>query len=205
MRALMFELENEEPLRAFTIQGKLQNISAIANNLVKNVAFTKVKHAEIAEYIRLAVVRDPVKRVLSAYSNRVAQYGELDELKTDASIEDLGLDYNPSVNFFFENIEKYMQVSRSIRRHCSHQEVFLGKDKNYYSQIFCLEKSHDLEAYLSDLTGKETRLPRIHESSQRNEFESLNENTKRSVLDYVKSSVIFEWFPHYREPYKDYI
>ena len=75
------------------------------NEIIENVALNEFKCPE--GYLSFCLIRDPVKRLLSAYSNRVLYHNELVLLSPKASpIIDSGLAIRPSLGCFIEHFEK---------------------------------------------------------------------------------------------------
>lgn len=204
VRAFLFELENGFPLRSFQFQGIRQDLTTLANRLLVNNRFRLVDHAAIADYERIALVRDPVRRVLSAYSNRVVHYGELSQQAAGPALEAAGLAPDPDFDLFMANITGYMRCSMSIARHLSHQDAFLGKSKDYFTRIFRVEDMASFEAWMNERFGTTSSVPRLQEGGPKLDFWSLSAETRRRVIDFVRPSVIFDWFPQYRESYAEF-
>lgn len=204
VRAFLFELENGFPLQAFKVQGVLQDLTTLANRLVVNNRFRLIDHAALAEFERIALVRDPVRRVLSAYSNRVVHFRELSEETAGPALAAAGLAPDPDIDLFMARILDYMRCSVSIARHLSRQESFLGKSKAHYAQVFRVEDMASFEAYMNEKFGTSHSVPRLQEGGPKLDFWSLGTETRRRVIDFVRPSVIYDWFPQYRESYAEF-
>lgn len=204
VRAFLFELENGFPLRSHKVQGVRQDLTTLANRLLVNNRFRLVDHAAIADHERIALVRDPVRRVLSAYSNRVVHYGELSQKAAGPALEAAGLQPDPDFDLFMAHILDYIRCSVSIARHFSRQESFLGKRKGYYTRVFRVEEMSEFEAYMNDRHGTACSVPRLQEGGPKLDFWSFSTETRRRVIDFVRPSVIYDWFPQYRESYAEF-
>jgi hypothetical protein len=204
VRAFLFELENGFPLQAFKVQGVLQDLTTLANRLVVNNRFRLIDHAALAGFERIALVRDPVRRVLSAYGNRVVHYRELSEETAGPALAEAGLAPDPDIDLFMARILDYMRCSVSIARHLSRQESFLGKSKAHYAQVFRVEDMASFEAYMNEKFGTSHSVPRLQEGGPKLDFWSLSTETRRRVIDFVRPSVIYDWFPQYRESYAEF-
>ena len=90
-------------------------------------------------YFVFCLTRDPVKRLLSAYTNRVFQHWELAPNHPDgkAAIE-AGLEANPKLEYFVENLERYQAVAESIFHHTRPMVDFIGRDPSRYDRMFDL-------------------------------------------------------------------
>lgn len=97
-------------------------------------------------FTRFAIIRDPVKRLISCYRNRVV---DLEELKQDeASIQKLGLDVMPDINTFVLNLKQYRKASKSIEHHSRPQASFLGGTLSYLDEIFPIKDLDELQLFL---------------------------------------------------------
>lgn len=83
---------------------------------------------------RFCVVRDPVKRFLSAYGNRVVFHN------------DLNVDRPPPLDEFVERLDEYRQVP-SIKRHFAPMHRFLGIWPGFYDRIFDISELAQLTEY----------------------------------------------------------
>ena len=118
-------------------------------------AFAGLKTLSSAKkFTRFAVVRDPIKRLVSCYRNRVV---DLDDLKMSSkSLEKYGLDPHPDINTFVINLRKYRKANKSIEHHSRPQGSFFGGSLDYLDNIFMMEELDDLQyflrSYRSDLS-----------------------------------------------------
>jgi hypothetical protein len=204
VRAFMFEVENGFALRDYSFQGRTVDVEAQANRLVVNNRFRLVDHVAIAGFDRIALVRDPVRRLLSAYSNRVLHYRELSRDAAGPALEAAGLTPDPDFDLFMQNFPGYMRCSKSVARHFSAQDVFVGKKKDYFHSVFRVEDMPAFESFVNQRFGTSAKVPRLQEGGPKLDFWSLRPETRRLVIDCVRSSVIFDWFPQYREGYAEF-
>ncbi len=117
------------------------------NRLIEHVPVAEFKKPE--GYYVFCVSRDPVKRLLSAYSNRVLHFGELDLLgHKGREIIDLNLAGHPSLNYFIENLEAYQSIKESILHHTQPLVHFIGTDESIYDGIFDISEMNDLHKTL---------------------------------------------------------
>lgn len=71
---------------------------------------------------KFTVVRDPVSRFLSAYTNRVTYYRDMEREcaqnpEIRSQFDELGLPAVPDLDVFIDNFEHYVNLSPSIRLH----------------------------------------------------------------------------------------
>lgn len=114
----------------------------------------------IPGFDRVAVVRDPVQRFISAYRNRVLHYHEISRERMRRRGGAEALPERPTITQFIKNLEEYRKIW-PIAQHTHPQTYFLGKDPGFFQRIFRLEKMHELEAYFSERLGRPVSLPRL--------------------------------------------
>lgn len=201
IRAFMFELENGYPFRPYLVEGEEHT----ANNLLRNSSFSRVDHESIAGWRRFAVVRDPVRRFLSAYSNRVVHYRELSEENAGEELKKRNLLPDPDVEAFIHNAKAYGKAQASVRRHVAPQDHWLGKDKDYYDRVFPIEEIDAFRDEMNAIHGTAAVLPREQTGGPRMSFEDLSEEARVKLVRLVRDSVVFDWVPAYRERYTAYL
>lgn len=88
--------------------------------------------------IKICIVRDPVKRFVSGYTNRVLHYKEI-----------------PYVDFdqFLSNFDFYYKNYSAITWHLSPQTRFLGKDSSYYTHVFNTSEINKVANLLGEMSG----------------------------------------------------
>ena len=98
------------------------------------------------KFVRFAVVRDPVKRLISCYRNRVVDLGDLNI--NPRSLEKYGLDKSPDINTFVLNLKLYQKANKSIEHHSRPQWSFFGGRLDYLDKIFKMDELDDLQDFL---------------------------------------------------------
>ncbi|MCB2064221.1 MAG: sulfotransferase family 2 domain-containing protein [Novosphingobium sp.] len=86
---------------------------------------------------RFSIVRDPVERFVSGYSNRVLFHN------------DLQLETPPELDEFIDRLDIFMQNSL-IKHHFSPQFQFLGMRPSFYDRIFDIRELDELTAYCAE-------------------------------------------------------
>ena len=97
---------------------------------------------DLADY-RFCLVRDPVERFISGYSNRVLHHGDI-----------------PFVEFddFVNNFPKFYEVP-AIRHHFRPQVDFIGRVPRYYTNIFMVHEMKKVSDFLSQIAGRPIPTP----------------------------------------------
>lgn len=106
-------------------------------------AFTGKNNLEkMKSHIRFTVVREPVKRLLSCYRNRVVDLGDLDRNRTALRLH--GLSAEPDLNTFAMNLDRYRKISSKIEHHSRPQSAFLDGTLRYLDKIYRMEDLDEL-------------------------------------------------------------
>lgn len=197
LRAFLFHVENGFPFRDYSVQGAPVD----ANMLAANYRFRRVDHAQIEGYRRFALLRDPVSRFLSGYSNRVLHYRELSIETAGRQLLSEGLAPDPDIATFVENYVGYLRCSKPLARHFLKQQKFIGEDAGYYDRVFRLERCDELVAFVNETCGTQARMPRLQTGGPKLDFFALDEEVQQRVLDICRHDVAFRIFPDYWRPY----
>jgi hypothetical protein len=139
---------------------------------------------------RFLVVRDPIKRFLSAYSNRVGHHKELsrDYLNTPA-VENLlprffskRIINNPGLGQFIEFIDLYRKVPTvdwHVKSICS-----FAPDLSAYTDVYPLEDISSFQNKLSEITNKEVLFERSQSEGRKISIKELSSSQFEFLADY---------------------
>lgn len=110
------------------------------------------------DYERVAVVRDPLARLHSAWSNKVnrkmfERHHEVEKLGS------LGLSNSPTFAEFVEHFDEYRSNSVPVARHTGGFTQYLGEDLDWFTHVFPIERLQDFEAYLRKRTNENIHIP----------------------------------------------
>lgn len=156
IKRMFFEIENGVPFSVFRSNGHLWHI----HEFYKGLAFPELPHRRIAEHRRLAVLRDPVQRVLSCYSNRVLYHGKLSVKALGPALARAGLAPAPDLGEFVDRFEEYRAVSPDVLHHSQPLVHSLGDDPGFYAKVYDIR---DLATFVADVgahLGRELQLGR---------------------------------------------
>lgn len=182
LKMLFFQMNEGRIFEKYTKDGKLMHIH---NAAYGSPTFWDVDHKSFADMTRIAVIRDPIGRLLSAYSNRVRFHRELSEARIDTDLaERLKIHPDPSPDEFFGNLEKYRILSNSIRHHTDLTSVFLGPNLAYFKKIYRIEELDKLTADLSGTLGKQLTLGREQTGGEKIYLKDLANITRKKLALY---------------------
>lgn len=138
---------------------------------------------------KFMVVRDPIKRFLSAYSNRVGHHRELSEWYIrEKHPELLGKIpcYDPDLASFIKYIELFMAVP-SIRHHFKPISQFFNKSDFFsFDKIYKIENINDLESDLTKVYNKEFRLDKKQTEGVKLGVDALDFEQLSFLMDFYK-------------------
>ncbi|WP_310620479.1 sulfotransferase family 2 domain-containing protein [Flexibacterium corallicola] len=141
---------------------------------------------------RVAVIRDPLKRLLSCYSNRVLHHRELSLGASNSAVhEALNLPYNPDVNTFLLRIEDYCRASRPITHHVAGFQWYLGNDLSKFAHLFKQEQLTEFEDLVESLTGENFSLPRLETGGRKVTPDDLSEEALNAALRFCRHDYEF--------------
>ncbi len=156
MKHAFYQLEHG---KAFDEADRPGHPANIHESFFSTRTFYKIDHARYADYTRIAIIRDPAQRILSAYRHRVAGMGELGEGRIDMDLaRALGVRADPTREEFLCNLEAYRILSKSIRHHTDPFTKYLGHDLSYFTDVVKLHRLGRLAAQISALTGQRFEL-----------------------------------------------
>lgn len=135
------------------------------------------------QWWRFAVVRDPVKRILSVYTDRVIGRNEL---KNSPKLRKQSrLPANPDPDFFFQHLQEYKELSSVVKHHALPQRLFVGPSPLKYDRVYKTEELHELANDLSERSGIEVVIPRFNTSSSTLLFSDLSRQTQLHLKEIV--------------------
>ena len=192
IKSLMFELENGFKFSPVDQDGK--KITSIHQVYFSHkFSFERVKSLvpEWRSYFKFCVVRDPLRRFVSAYRNRVLFHGELSERALAASrISSSMLLPNPPIEYFVEHLSLYRIASWSMMHHTDPQVDFLGDWLDFYDYICPFEELSVLSDQLSLRIGRAISLERLQDGGPPLDVSTLRPATKKQLYQYYEKDYL---------------
>lgn len=194
IKSAFYELENGVPFKPFKVNSRWKWIHNIGYGTLLRDQYPEHR---IANCYRVALVRDPVARFLSAYGNRVVHHGELSKEKAGKALRNLDLPPSPDLDLFVDRYEEYLQAHPSILHHTRPMVDFLGSDPGYFSRLYSIKQMDDFAADISERAGREFEIGR-HQTGgpklKRHELTTARLEKVKAlyVEDYAKYGVFFE-------------
>lgn len=101
------------------------------------------------DLLTFAITRDPIKRFLSMYSNRVKHFDELSSNSPAAPrLREQSLRPSPDVNQLAEQLEQYLSCDKNIHHHTRPMSDFLGDDLSIFTHFADVSELGSLIAHI---------------------------------------------------------
>ena len=155
LKHMFFEVENGHPFTAFKANGKAYHI----HQFYKGINFADLPAEQIADHTRMTIVRDPLRRLLSCYSNRVLHHKELSRAKAGPKLRTAGLKPDPDLSLFLERIEDYCNAVSSIGHHARPMVDIIGHDPLYFDHIYPIERIGEFAETAGKVVGQPLVVP----------------------------------------------
>ncbi|MEP4039199.1 sulfotransferase family 2 domain-containing protein [Pseudophaeobacter sp.] len=184
LKLAFFELENGFPFRSFWANGASKHIHNVGYRTRERSEFPE---ARIKDYHRIAFVREPIARLLSAYGNRVIHHQELSLNKAAAGLEEYKLEPTPDLDQFIDRFIDYRKAHSSILHHTLPSSDFLGMDPSYYHRIYTLSEMDQFASDMSERTGQEVKVGRSQTHGPKFKVEDLTTKQQQKIREFYKS------------------
>lgn len=183
IKNMFFEVENGRRFEPFTINGRHKHIHNIGYRSFLRDAYPEWR---ITDFHRVTLVRDPVKRFLSAYSNRVLHHRELSMDKAGKKLKELNLEPNPDLDLFVEKHGQYLEAHPSMLHHTRPMTDFLGNNAGYFSKIYPLEDIGQFGREISERVGMDVQIGREQTGGKKFKPSDLTEAQTDKIKAYYK-------------------
>jgi len=131
------------------------------------------------------IIRNPIRRLLSVYTNRVCDHRDV--AKALEKAPDATLDPMPSADAFFRDLPRYRAQVPSIKHHTDNFAQFLGPDLNRFDAVFRVEDAGAMQDTLSERLGQ----PFVLENEQRSRvalgFDDLSPEAQAQIVTHTQS------------------
>lgn len=137
--------------------------------------------------VRMIIIRDPIKRLLSAYADKVRKKKLISEAKVEERWPHLMgrlPPFNPSLSMFIKHLDDYSQI-RSIRHHTMPLISFLnGKNLTFFTDVFKIEDLPLAVQKIQQITGSKLEIGRENTSGGKVSMADLTEEDIDRLIRY---------------------
>lgn len=130
------------------------------------------------------IIRNPIRRLLSVYTNRVLAHRDV--AKALAKTPYATLEPVPSADAFFCDLPRYRDHVPSIRHHTDPFAQFLGPDLRGYDAVFQVEQAAEMQTTLSERLGRPFVLENEQRSGARLQFDDLSSAAQAQILTHTQ-------------------
>lgn len=166
-------------------------------------AFFERRMQDISQARRkLLLLRDPIRRFLSGYGNRVIHHKELSRryisgLRLERPLNLATFPFDPTLEQFVENFELYRRIP-TIQHHFRPISEFVAP-LSCYDHVYPLEDLARVQADLSEWTGQPVRLPHAQQGGPKISVADVSKRTLHRLIDlYAQDYELLS--PLYRPP-----
>ena len=138
---------------------------------------------------KFIVIRDPIKRFLSAYSNRVTHHKELSKAFLEKNengkklIEKATIPLDPSLSDFIKYFDDYNMI-RPINHHTKPVVEFFDEELDFFDKVYKIEETEKLEADIGKMYKNKFILPREQTGGKKYKVEALSKEEMDFLLEY---------------------
>ncbi|MCC5965687.1 MAG: sulfotransferase family 2 domain-containing protein [Natronohydrobacter sp.] len=129
------------------------------------------------------IIRNPIRRLLSVYTNRVCDHRDI--AKALEKAPDATLDPMPSADAFFRDLPRYRAQVPSIKHHTDNFAQFLGPDLARFDAVYRVEDADAIQDTLSERLGQ----PFVLENEQRSRvalgFDDLSPEAQAQIVTHT--------------------
>lgn len=135
-------------------------------------------------WFRFTVVRDPLRRLLSLYTDVIAERRLLHNSANFRRAR-APLPQDPDPDTFFLNLRGYMSWASVVKHHALPMRLFTGPDLSDYDRVYRTAELPDLAGDLTRLSGRKVTIPRLNASRTTLRFDSLATPTRAALRDWL--------------------
>lgn len=180
LKYVFFELENSRVFEPFTVNGVEKHI----HNVYPSVPFNNEKYSAYNYFKKLCIVREPIKRFLSAYSNRVVFHRELRAEALSEEAKDAGAKPDPSLDEFISKLGIYRKFSWSIQHHTNPLTTYLGEEASFYDSVFDISELDEVRSMISDVTGINIKMPRLQSGGPKLKPDEISKTDIKNLMKF---------------------
>ena len=189
IKHFFFEIENGFEFKRFRVNGEMRHIH---NAVYGSLPFKEEVEKAGAQNWKIAVVRDPISRFLSCYSNKVLKKAVLEKVTLSDADRKAGLSNAPDLSSYVRDFEGYSRVSKVIYRHTRPMTDYLGSDPSYFDKVYPIGRLDQLVEDVKKRVGDVPALRRRQGNSPKISADALSaDETQKIRAIYARDYEVF--------------
>jgi len=191
IKNFFFEIENGYVFQPYRVNGQRITIHQVH----RSIPFERLSTEGEEGYTKIAVVRDPVDRLISCYESKVLGGGHLKSEPVLRFLRKKRLTSEPDLETFVDNLAKYQRASKMILRHSSPLSMYLGSDAAWFDKLFDISEMDEMKAFVEKRVGKTANLPHRNLSKKKVDPSEISDGLRDKIRSMFKEDIaIFgEW------------
>lgn len=147
--------------------------------------FRSDRWVRYADYFRFCVVRDPVKRLMSCYTDIVANREEMSNSPRLRKSKRYPVDPDP--DYFFLNLDAYKTHSSLVKHHCMSAAFFIGtQPEKDFDRVYRTSEIDELGNDLSVRTGRVLAVPHANATKRKLVLDDLLDETVDAIRPFLE-------------------
>jgi len=144
------------------------------------------------DYSKVAVIRDPVERVISAYKDK-ARPVVLEGKGLKKPLAEAGLPTDPDPTTFCKNIQQYSDICPVIHSHIKPYRCFLGSDISAFERLFKIEEISEMAEMMSAKLDRKVSVKKTNESRSIEKTKSVafSDENRKCLRDFCEKDYQF--------------
>jgi hypothetical protein len=176
LKTAIYDAEHEEKYDP-EIMVKRQSVHDLYRTSQFDTSFIKRTEG----LLRIAFVREPSQRILSAYANRVIYHKALEKF---GDFEKLGLNSTPSVEEFILKLPLYRSACHEVRHHTDLMTLFLGPSRDLFDRLLNLSEIEVFYDILEKAYNKKIDRRRRQFEGPKLTIDDLSSSTRKLLISY---------------------
>lgn len=150
--------------------------------------FNPIDRYRARDSYRFTVVREPLARLVSCYSDRVADRDDIRRSSLSVALcKPLRLNPTPCLEEFVLNLRKYALINDRIYRHVIPQVRYVGTNADYYDAIYKIQDIPKLAAVLNSKLNLSLKTRQRNSSVKRFSVKDLSVEASEYAREYYRN------------------
>lgn len=178
LKAFLYEIDFGEPF-IYTDENRVQG----PYRYYPAKDFVDIPDEAKASRHRLAMVRDPVDRVLSCYRDKVVRGVYLGGLRR-GQLAEAGLPELPDLEEFIARLHEYRKVSLNLWGHTKTAITCFGDQPDWLTEIFDMSELQRIAHRIEEITGRTATLDHHNKTAEAGEKTTISRSAYDLLMEF---------------------